>query len=217
MLNQLPLAKLLRSSTYQKARDAYHHEIARCHNCPERTRQYLIHLNLFLYSYFLLEYNQDLQKITLHFERRFQEAQHSTAVLTRIGEELLDAYLSKLSGQVQASDHEIIDHALAYINKHFTKKLTLQMVADHLHISKNYLCHLFRAKTGYKFCEYVNIQRINLAKSLIAEDQKSFEYISFDCGFSSQSHFSTTFKKYAGCTPNEYRKKLQLMRRDYAH
>lgn len=217
MLNQLPLAKLLRSSTYHKARDAYHHEIARCQHCPERTRQYLYHLNLFLYSYFLLEYNQDLQKITLHFERQLEEAPHNSAVLSRIGEELLDAYLSKLSGQVQSSDHEIIDHALSYINHHFTKKLTLQMVADHLHISKNYLCHLFRAKTGYKFCEYVNIQRINLAKSLIAEDQKCFEYISFDCGFSSQSHFSTTFKKYTGCTPNEYRKKLQLMRRDHTH
>ncbi|WP_233428279.1 helix-turn-helix domain-containing protein [Peptoniphilus lacrimalis] len=65
---------------------------------------------------------------------------------------------------------------------------------------------MFKIKTGYKFCEYINLQRVNKAKALIEEDKKTFEFISFDCGFSSQSHFSTTFKKYVGLTPNEYKK-----------
>ena len=84
-----------------------------------------------------------------------------------------------LSGVVvhDTNDHELIEDALQYINQNFNKKITLQSVANKLHISRNYLCHLFKVQTGYKFCEYINLQRVNKAKVLIQEDKKTFESV----------------------------------------
>ena len=47
------------------------------------------------------------------------------------------------------------------------KKITLQKVATHIHISRNYLCYLFKENTSFKFCEYINMCRINVAKNLL--------------------------------------------------
>lgn len=207
MLNRLNLAKVLRAGTFQKALEIYHEDLGKYTRTVDSTKNYLIHLNMFLYTYFLLEYNKDLEKMTLYYERLILRESHIHDLI-HLGEHMLEDYKNKFAGELKSNDHELIEEALEYINSNYTRKLTLQMVSNRLHISKNYLCHLFKAQTGYKFCEYVNIQRVNRAKELIRENKKTFEYISYDCGFSSQSHFSTTFKKYTGTTPNEFKKKV---------
>ena len=209
MLNHLNLARVLRSSTFHKACDIYFSDLKRHTQSLESTKHYLTHLNMFLYTYFLLEYSKDVEKMTLHYERLIKR-ETGVHELIHIGEHMLEEYKNKFAGELRVNDHELIEGALDYINKNYTKKLTLQMVSNQLHISKNYLCHLFKQQTGYKFCEYVNIQRVNRAKELIEKNKKTFEYISFECGFSSQSHFSTTFKKYTGLTPNEFKKQAAL-------
>lgn len=207
MKNHLFLANNLRSNTLLKALGMYRSEVKTQVESKEKIKKYLYNLNTFLYTYFLVQYNKDLH----HFSNIVQEKiekENNIYLLTEIGEQMLVGYTNKFSSLLQENDHELIETALEYINKNYHKKLTLQMVANRLHISRNYLCHLFKVQTGYKFCEYINLQRVNKAKKLIEENKKTFEFISFDCGFSSQSHFSTTFKKYVGVTPNEYKKKI---------
>ncbi|WP_036728698.1 helix-turn-helix domain-containing protein [Peptoniphilus mikwangii] len=207
MLNHLSLASQLKSSTFNKALDIYHGDVKKFISSNQTAKEYLVHLNMFLYTYFLVEYNKDLEVFALQNER-YIYSENNIHVLIELGEIILKGYTNKFSSELNQNDHELIEKALDYINKNYNKKITLQTVANKLHISRNYLCHLFKTKTGYKFCEYINLQRVNKAKTLIEENKKTFEFISFDCGFSSQSHFSTTFKKYMGLTPNEYKKEL---------
>ncbi|MDO5715840.1 MAG: AraC family transcriptional regulator [Tissierellia bacterium] len=206
MVNHLNLAKNLRSNTLNKAFEIYRNDIKHVVDATDKMKNYLLHLNTFLYTYFLVQYNKDLNVFALKMDKAIR-GEKNIYLLTEIGENMLTGYTNKFSSVLKENDHELIETALEYINKNYNKKLTLQMVANRLHISRNYLCHLFKIQTGYKFCEYINLQRVNKAKRLIEEDKKTFEFISFDCGFSSQSHFSTTFKKYVGLTPNEYKKK----------
>ena len=160
---------------------------------------------MFLYTYFLIEHRRDLEPFSLDNKNKIR-MEGSVSKLIYLGEKILKGYRMKFTEAMNQTDHDLIKIALDFINDNYTNKISLQVVADNLHISKNYLCHLFKAETGYRFCEYVNMQRVNRAKKMIMENKKNFEYISFDCGFSSQSHFSTTFKKIAGYTPNEFKK-----------
>ena len=208
MLNHLAMAKLLRPSTFSKAFDIYKKNIKKYINSKEHTKEYLKSLNIFLYTYFLMEYNKDLEVFALKNNDHINKEEDMERLIT-FGEKIIKGYTNKFASVLYKNDHELIANALQYINQNFNKKISLQSVANKLHISRNYLCHLFKVQTGYKFCEYINLQRVNKAKVLIQEDKKTFEYISFDCGFSSQSHFSTTFKKYVGLTPNEYKKSLE--------
>lgn len=205
MINNINIAKNLKSNSISIALDTYKSNVDMFSNSVDDLRDYLLKLNIFLYTYFLVQYNKDLEVYALTNEKIINR-DNNFLKLCELGEKILIGYSNKFSSALKQNDHELIESALEFINNNYNKKITLQAVATKLHISRNYLCHLFKIKTGYKFCEYINLQRVNKAKELIEEDKKTFEFISFDCGFSSQSHFSTTFKKYVGLTPNEYKK-----------
>ena len=207
MLNHLALANLTRPNTISKAIDIYHKDIFKYVSNKKNMKDFLKSLNIFLYTYFLMKYNKDLETFALK-NNEYINKEDDFDNLLYFGEKIVRGYSNKFTSVLKQNDHELIEDALEYINNNFNKKLTLQGVANKLHISRNYLCHLFKVQTGYKFCEYINLQRVNRAKELIEENKKTLEFISFDCGFSSQSHFSTTFKKYVGLTPNEYKKTL---------
>ena len=125
-----------------------------------------------------------------------------------IGHDLIEAYSNSLLDALSFSKNEIIDKALKIINEEFSKGLGLEDLANKLHLSKNYLCSLFKEETGFTFCQYLNTLKTNKAKKLLLEDKKTLEYISYECGFSSQPHFTMTFKKYTGKTPKEYKMSL---------
>lgn len=211
MLNHLILANLLRPNTFSKANDIYLKDVEKGIKNEKDAKDYLISLNMFLYTYFLMEFNKDLEDFTLK-NYDYIKKENDFDLLIEFGEKILKGYNDKFTHALKENNDELIEKVLEYINENindsFSDKLNLQNISNIFHISKNYLCHLFKVQTGYRFGEYVNIQKVNKAKKLIEEGKKTFEFISFECGFSSQSHFSTTFKKYTGLTPNEYKKSI---------
>lgn len=205
MKNFLEIANYLKSGTISQSLIIYNNNVKLEFKTTKDAREYLNNLNNFLYIYYLVKFNNDL--FSFYESRKLLIKKTSNIYsLIHLGEDIIIGYLGISNSTVNTNDHELIEKCLNYINENFRKKITLKTVSAKLHISRNYLCHLFKLKTGYKFCEYINMQRINLAKQLIEENKKTFEFISFECGFSSQSHFSTTFKNYVGMTPNEYKK-----------
>ena len=161
-------------------------------------------LNTFLYTYFLITYNKDLTEIHDDFTLKLKKAEDKSA-LKYIAKDLIESYSNSLLDEMEFSRNEIIDKALKIINSEYTLGLNLEELAEKLHLSKNYLCSLFKEETGYTFCQYLNTLKTNKAKKLLLEDKKTLEYISYECGFSSQPHFTMTFKKYTGKTPREYK------------
>ena len=164
-------------------------------------------LNTFLYTYFLITYNKDLTYLHDEFAKKL-EGQLDEVDLKLLGHDLIEAYSNSLLDAISFSKNEIIDKAIKIINEEYNKGLGLEDLANKLHLSKNYLCSLFKEETGFTFCQYLNTLKTNKAKKLLLEDKKTLEYISYECGFSSQPHFTMTFKKYTGKTPKEYKMSL---------
>ncbi len=175
----------------------------------EDIRRHLLELNLFLYHYYLIKFEKVEKVRRLTHEDQIHKLDSPEALLT-YGEEMVLDYLSTGLTTLDGHEDEIIDACLQNINENFMEKLSLEDLASSLHISKNHLCQIFHEKTGFRFCQYLNMQRIKEAQKMIQEDRKTFEYISFACSFGSQCHFSTTFKNYVSMTPKEYRKSLGI-------
>ena len=102
----------------------------------------------------------------------------------------------------------IAREAYEYINENFTKKCTLQSIANAVNISPHHLHTVFTDSLGLTPYEYVLQKRINLAQKLIAAGEKNMIEIALETGFCSQSHFNKSFKSQTGKTPAEYRKEL---------
>ena len=76
-------------------------------------------------------------------------------------------------------------------------------------MSRYYLCHYFKAKTGMTILDYVKWKRIDLAKKMLAERNDPVSQIAFSCGFNSAAYFSRFFRESTGMTPREYQKSLK--------
>ena len=208
MTNYLDLAQMTRPELLGCATEIFE-KISCCGKTSslDEIKRQVENLNTFLYTYFLITYNKDLTDLHTEFSNRL-EGSLTEADVKIIGHDLIEAYSNSLLDALSFSKNEIIDKALKIINEEFSKGLGLEDLANKLHLSKNYLCSLFKEETGFTFCQYLNTLKTNKAKKLLLEDKKTLEYISYECGFSSQPHFTMTFKKYTGKTPKEYKMSL---------
>lgn len=208
MTNYLNLAQMTRPELLECATEIFE-KISPCSETSslDEMKIQMENLNTFLYTYFLITYNKDLTYLHEAFAKRL-EGQLDEVDLKLLGHDLIEAYSNSLLDAISFSKNEIIDKAIKIINEEYNKGLGLEDLADKLHLSKNYLCSLFKEETGFTFCQYLNTLKTNKAKKLLLEDKKTLEYISYECGFSSQPHFTMTFKKYTGKTPKEYKMSL---------
>lgn len=63
--------------------------------------------------------------------------------------------------------------------------------------------------SGGNFYDWVNLYRVEQAKSLLLESDTQISRICYDVGFNSKSTFYSAFKKVTGLTPGNYRKSNQ--------
>lgn len=111
--------------------------------------------------------------------------------------------------QSQNAGSFIVNQALAYMEKHYQQKLTLQAVADCCYVSQWHLSKLLNRYAGKSFYDILNAIRINRAKELLADPKLKIGEISELVGYADTAHFARTFKKLAGMSANEYRNSLR--------
>lgn len=128
-----------------------------------------------------------------------------------------DRYLKHLSGLFQAVSQNLWDTQAKdrntfirkieqYIQEHYSEKLTLSTLSERFALSPNYLCSLFKTKTGLTFIDYLNTVRIENAAALLSTTDHLTYEIAAMVGYSDYRYFSQIFKKLMSITPTEYRK-----------
>ncbi len=101
---------------------------------------------------------------------------------------------------------KILKKALDYININYDKEaLSLNMVAENVGASATYLSAIFSQGMQKTFVEYVTEKRIEKAKKLLRQTDKSTGEIAKEVGYKDSHYFSFVFKKLRGCSPREYR------------
>lgn len=90
-----------------------------------------------------------------------------------------------------------------YLKKNFTSVPNIEELAEIAHISPFYLMHLFKEELGISPHAYINQLRVNKAKEMIEEGFPLLQ-ITYELGFTDQSHFSKTFLKITGVNPVYY-------------
>ena len=99
-----------------------------------------------------------------------------------------------------------ITEACRYIQENCDQMLTLQSVSDYVGFSTYYFSRVFKSLTSTSFLEYLTMQRIKKAQSLLADSSLSITDIAYQSGYTSISTFNRVFRKSRGCSPTEYRK-----------
>lgn len=100
----------------------------------------------------------------------------------------------------------LVQKAILHIDADITADLSLKNLANILGVNPSYLSTLFKKEVGLSLTEYVNKQRTEKAKQLLKSTDFQIQQIAQNCGILDVNYFTKIFKKYAGTTPNKYRK-----------
>lgn len=172
-------------------------------------------------------YELEVQALMLQFwaliNKRISDRERlSAASHLSVGEDnaapVLDSFTNSLS---EGSHREVlsatdpddrrIKSAIQYIAQHYSEPISLDDIADSIHISKSECCRCFRRVLDVTPFEFLLRYRIFEAARRIQQasdsDRMSFSDLAYATGFNTPSYFNKIFRKYMNCTPSEYRRK----------
>lgn len=113
-----------------------------------------------------------------------------------------------LSSADRTSFNRIRD-VITYVEEHFREPISLQDIAGHLSLGREYFCRFFKKNMGMSFLRYLNEVRISHVYRDLEQTDAPIAEIAEKNGFHNQKLFNRTFREVYGCTPSAVRRKLK--------
>lgn len=124
---------------------------------------------------------------------------------------MLQLLLLSVREQIESqSRNPYVNMILAYIHAHFQEDISLQDIADTVHLTVPYCCSLVKNELDTTIYRLILKERLQMSTEYILNGGKSLQEIASLCGFHDYSHFSKYFKKYMGTAPSQYRAPLPI-------
>ena len=98
-----------------------------------------------------------------------------------------------------------IDESIKYIKNHYKEKITLDELCKRANFSKGHFVRKFKERTGYTPMHYINLLKIDKAKTMIEQLSAPISDIMEELGFLDSAHFSKLFKLHTGYSPKKFR------------
>ncbi|MBO5050865.1 MAG: helix-turn-helix transcriptional regulator [Clostridia bacterium] len=105
---------------------------------------------------------------------------------------------------------DIVSGCIDFLEKNYSTKIHLDELANHFHISKQWLISKFKKHVKKTPIQYLQDIRLQYGKELLRDTDLPVGEIAAACGFENVYYFSSSFKRSIGLSPLEYRKKQQL-------
>ena len=111
-----------------------------------------------------------------------------------------------LSSADRTSFNRIRD-VITYVEEHFREPISLQDIAGHLSLGREYFCRFFKKNMGMSFLRYLNEVRVSHVYQDLEQTDAPIAEIAEKNGFHNQKLFNRTFREVYGCTPSAVRRK----------
>ena len=126
----------------------------------------------------------------------------------------LRRFVESLRQQVASafSDRErkIVFAVSQFVEERGAAQLSIQDIAQALHLSAGHLSRIFRRTTGTTLEGFLIRQRVELAKRTLLDPRLNVAEVAERCGFCNPAYFASVFKRYVRCTPREFARHPQM-------
>ena len=112
------------------------------------------------------------------------------------------------NGLKEHNDKKVLQ-AQEYIEHHYYQKITVEILAEKLFLTRRTFERRFKKCTTCTAIEYLQKVRIEASKKALEAGRKSVEEIMTDVGYFDSQTFRELFKKITGLTPVEYKDKYR--------
>jgi AraC-like DNA-binding protein len=134
----------------------------------------------------------------------------ASALLLLILAELFASRASKVSFAEVGKGRPLSDtvrKGIDCITRFYDQSASIKQIAGAVGTSMFHFSRVFRRETGCTPIEYLNRYRIEQARRLLLESDKSVEEIGRSVGIRVPNYFAKIFQRYTGMTPRQYREK----------
>ncbi|NBD24933.1 response regulator [Paenibacillus glycinis] len=143
-----------------------------------------------------------------------EQEEYDWATISKIGtfKQLKDYFQRRASFLLDRianmeSNCRAVQDVKKYIRGHYgDKEITVNLLADHVHLTPTYLSSLFRKETGKTIGEYITEVRIARSADLLMEPQSKLYEVADLSGYNDANYFAKAFKKITGMTPTQFRR-----------
>lgn len=97
--------------------------------------------------------------------------------------------------------------ARRYMDYNYKEEITLDRLAEVAGLNRYHFAHMFTRYYGQPPMNYLTQRRIAVSRELLVSTDMTIAAIASQCGFSSQSYYAQSFRKFCGESPAQYRKK----------
>ena len=99
----------------------------------------------------------------------------------------------------------LLENIINFIGEHISEDLSCSRLAGEFGVSANYISQLFYRGMKCGVSEYVQNQRMELARQLLRYPKMNIAEVADYCGYKQANYFIKVYKKQYGCTPLLYR------------
>ena len=147
------------------------------------------------------------QQIKLLLDALFSEYE-SPDRDARVTDSLLRALCTLLARNRFLGDAPVhpVDYCMMYMRHNLAQEVTIDQLAELIHVSRSYLNKLFARHAGVTPMQYLTNIRIDAAKSLLMTTHRRVADIAADVGFNSPKYFCQIFHRQTGLSPREFRR-----------
>lgn len=135
---------------------------------------------------------------------------NSLELLQKLEINIATSYLDILINFVEVTDNFIINKVIGFLYIRLEDHLSLKEISDELKVSVGYISRCFKKNMGVSIMTYFKNIKIDRAKTLLKNTDKTILEISAQLSFCDQGNFSKSFKNVVGMTPMEYRNTYYL-------
>ena len=161
----------------------------------------------FIFSSLLKDFYKNLPKereneFNKDIDRLYRAEQFSTVM------EIINGTIHYLEEEFLSSPsnlHKEVEMIKEYIANHYGEEISVDQLADMVHMAPSYLSHLFKKETGQNLSKYIKSYRMEQAKEKLEKTKEKIVTISCEVGYPNVSYFCQSFREYFGVSPQKYR------------
>ena len=102
-----------------------------------------------------------------------------------------------------------VSNALKFINDNISSPLSLDDICRAIHLSKSYTTRIFKKEMNLTLSDYINQRKLEIAKSMLTNDDISLQNIATSLGYENYCYFSKIFKESYGLSPLNMKKEIE--------
>lgn len=150
--------------------------------------------------------------LCFHMVEVFCDQVESSSNLAQLGKVRYEAvcYFAEKVEQMNIKDvtNPLVLRIVKYINSNAANQITCDEISRVFHVNRTYISTCFKKEMGMGIVDYINRQKIIMAKQMLKFSNKTLAEISYSLSFSSQAYFTKIFKNITGMTPLEYKEEI---------